>query len=145
MTSKIFFSAKICLLKFKNRYTRARCEILSKLTIKTPEWHHSHEVKVEIAIRNQIFLTQEWKLPIVWNSEILKMSGRVIPFYLSKNRWLTKVDAVVCHIHYSPRFSLTVSSHFHFHHRCNICEKADNILLCLGAWHKLMKMCKAFN
>ena len=28
-----------CMLKFNNRNTRARCEICSKLTIKTPEGH----------------------------------------------------------------------------------------------------------
>ena len=31
------FLADICLLKFNNRNTRKRCEICSKLTIKTPE------------------------------------------------------------------------------------------------------------
>ena len=30
----------IYLLKVNNRNTRRRCEICSKLTMKTPEWHH---------------------------------------------------------------------------------------------------------
>ena len=38
------FPASIYLLKVNNRNTRTRCEICSKLTVKTPErcqWHHS--------------------------------------------------------------------------------------------------------
>ena len=33
-----YYPANIYLLKFNNRNTRKRCEICSKLTIKTPEW-----------------------------------------------------------------------------------------------------------
>ena len=40
---------------------------------------------------------------------------------------------------------LTVSSHFHFPHRCKICEKPENVLLRLGAWHKLVEIYEAFN
>ena len=35
-----YFPAGICLLKGNNRNTRTRCEICSKLTIKTPERRH---------------------------------------------------------------------------------------------------------
>ena len=35
-----FHRAGICLVKVNNRNTRTRCEICSKLTIKTPEWRH---------------------------------------------------------------------------------------------------------
>ena len=35
---------------------------------------------------------------------------------------------------------LTVSSHFHFLHRCKICRKPENVLLRLGAWHKLVEI-----
>ena len=76
--------------------------------------------RVEIAAGHLIFPTREWKLPAVWNSEILKMSSRVIPFYVSRNWRLTKVDIIICHVRYSSRFNLTVSSHFHFLHWCKI-------------------------
>ena len=39
---KSFCSAGICLLKVNIRNTRTRCEICSKLTIKTPEGRHWH-------------------------------------------------------------------------------------------------------
>ena len=37
---KVGFQASFCLLKVNNRNTRTRCEICSKLAIKTPERHH---------------------------------------------------------------------------------------------------------
>ena len=40
----LIFPAGICMFKVSNRNTRTRCEICSKLTIKTPErlqWRHS--------------------------------------------------------------------------------------------------------
>ena len=36
--------AGICLLKVHNKDTKTRCEICSKLTIKTPEWRHMFKV-----------------------------------------------------------------------------------------------------
>ena len=42
------FQASIYLLKLSNRNTRARCEICSKLTIKTPERHQWHRSGVFI-------------------------------------------------------------------------------------------------
>ena len=37
------------------------------------------------------------------------MSGRVIPFYLSRNCQLTKVDVIICHVRYSSRFNCFLS------------------------------------
>ena len=37
---KVLFPANLYLLKVNNRNTRERCEIPSKLTIKTPERRH---------------------------------------------------------------------------------------------------------
>ena len=50
------------------------------------------------------------------NPEILKMSGRAITIYLSRNCHLTKVDVIIHRAHYSSRFNFTVSSHFLFLH-----------------------------
>ena len=44
LVKRIHHAAVIYLLKVVNTNTRTRCEIFSKLTIKTPErrhWHHS--------------------------------------------------------------------------------------------------------
>ena len=45
----IHFPAGTYLLKVNSRNTRTRCEVCSKLTIKTPErrhWHHSGVFKI---------------------------------------------------------------------------------------------------
>ena len=44
--------AGICLLKVNNRNTRARCEICSKLTIKTPERHECFTPCSSVSIAN---------------------------------------------------------------------------------------------
>ena len=40
LAKAINYSANSCFLKVNNRNTRKRCEICSKLTIKTPERRH---------------------------------------------------------------------------------------------------------
>ena len=40
------YPAKICLVKIKDRKTKKRCEICSKLTLKTPERRHGQGVFV---------------------------------------------------------------------------------------------------
>ena len=40
---------------------------------------------LEIFTRHQIFPTWKWKLPRVWNSDILKMFCRIVTFYFSSN------------------------------------------------------------
>ena len=54
------------------------------------------------------------KLLAVWNSEIRKISSRVITFHLSRNCWLKKVDVAISCTHYSSRLNLPASSHFTF-------------------------------
>ena len=46
---RVFDQPNIFLLKVNNRNTRKRCEICSKLTIKTPERHYWHRSGVFIA------------------------------------------------------------------------------------------------
>ena len=63
---------------------------------------------LEIAAGHWIFPTRKWKSPAVSNSEILKMSGRVITV-LSRNCRLAKVDAIICRAHYSSRINYFLS------------------------------------
>ena len=46
--------AGIYFFKIKNGNTRAKCEICSKLTMKTPEWRHWHDSDVFIVNSEQI-------------------------------------------------------------------------------------------
>ena len=46
--SSCHFPACNYMFKVNNRNTRTRCEICSKLPIKTPEWHHCHRSGVFI-------------------------------------------------------------------------------------------------
>ena len=61
--------------------------------------------RVEKATGHLIFLTRKWKSSAVRNFELLKMSGRVINFYLSRSCQLKKVDVIICSVHYSSRFN----------------------------------------
>ena len=84
------------LLKVNNRNTRTRCEICSTAgRLWDSEKYTSPNVLsflgVEIAAGNRIFPTRKWKSRAVWNFEILKMSGRVMAFYLRRNCWFKKL------------------------------------------------------
>ena len=57
------FPASIYLLKGNNRNTRARCEICSKLTIKTPEWRQKLTLKTpfsSVSIVNFEHVIADW-------------------------------------------------------------------------------------
>ena len=69
-SSKVF-SANFYLFKVNNRNTRKRCEICSKLTIKTPErryWRRSAVFIVNFEHISHLFLVF---LTLTWNKKIL--------------------------------------------------------------------------
>ena len=59
-TTNTSFSTGIYLLKVNNRTTRTKCEICSKLTIKTSERRHRHTSSYGVSIVNFEQLNADW-------------------------------------------------------------------------------------
>ena len=69
MVSWVFYPASIYLLKADKRNTRTRCEICSKLPIKTLErryWHHSVSDAIDIILAFTVNFEHSSHLPLVF-------------------------------------------------------------------------------
>ena len=82
-TAETFYLANIYLFKVNNRNSRKRCEICSKLTLKTTEWRHvfvnfqhiSHLFLVSLlfTLNRQILAGRYWKVSS-WEKALLQLT-----------------------------------------------------------------------